>query len=192
LGYGPKTSILRITVQPSDWRLPRTFRFENTERGRLLRVDETVTSPEDDQVTNLGDDRWHIILKSSKEAIAQAAYEITFWYMEKVGEIIYSDPDSMPKDWQEMTPAEAGRNAAKMMLYYAILRCRTPRENQRAIALYNTYGFGYALGMSFRNAEGRREMLWPQDLDEILQSGKTRHGCRIENFYKRNRRRLPI
>jgi hypothetical protein len=68
------------------------------------------------------------------------------------------------------------------MLYYAILRCRTPRENQRTIALYNTYGFGYALGMSFRNAEGRREMLWPQDLDEILQSGKTKHGCRIENF----------
>ena len=192
LGCGPKTSILRITVQPSDWRLPRTFRFENTECGRLLRVDETVTSPKDDQVTNLGDDRWHIILKSSKEAIAQAAYEMTFWYMEKVGEIIYSDPDAMPKDWQEMTPAEAGRNAAKMMLYYAILRCRTPRENQRAIALYNTYGFGYALGMSFRNAEGRREMLWPQDLDEILQSGKTKHGCRIENFYKRNRRRLPI
>ena len=183
LGCGPKTSILRITAQPSDWRLPRTFRFENTERGRLLCLDETVTPAEDDQVTNLGDDRWHIILKSSKEAIAQAAYEMTFWYMEKVGEIIYSDPDAMPKDWQEMTPAEAGRNAAKMMLYYAILRCRTPRENQRAIALSNTYGFGYALGMSFRNAEGRREMLWPQDLDEILQSGKTKHGCRIEKFY---------
>ena len=36
--------------------------------------------------------------------------------------------------------------------------------------------------MSFRNAEGRREMLWTQDLDEILQSGKTKHGCRIENL----------
>jgi hypothetical protein len=183
LGCGPKKNILRITVQPSDWRLPRTFRFENTERGRLLRVDETETPHEDDQVTNLRDDRWHITLKSSKEAIAQAAYEMTFWYMEKVGEIIYSDPDAMPKDWLEMTPAEAGRNAAKMMLYYAILRCRTASENQRAIALYNTYGFGYALGMSFRNAEGRREMLWPQDLDEILRSGKTKHGCRIEKFY---------
>jgi len=95
----------------------------------------------------------------------------------EVGEIIYSDPDAMPKDWQEMTPAEAGRNAAKLMLYYAILRSRTPRENQRAIALYNTYGFGYALGMSFRNAEGRREMLWFKDLDEILSAGRTREGC---------------
>ena len=179
LGCGPKKNILRIAVQPSDWRLPRTFRFEKTKRGRLLHMDETGTPRKDHQVTNLGDDRWHILLKSSKEAIAQAAYEMTFWYMEKVGEIIYSDPDAMPKDWQKMTPAEAGRNAAKMMLYYAILRSRTARENQRAVALYNSYGFGYAMGMNFRNAEGRREMLWPQDLDEILYAGQTKSGCRI-------------
>ena len=78
-----------------------------------------------------------------------------------------------------MTPAEASQNAAKMMLYYAILGCRTPRENQRAIALYNSYGFGYMLGMNFRNRDGKREMLWPQDLDEILQHGETKSGCRI-------------
>jgi len=76
-----------------------------------------------------------------------------------------------------MNPAEAGRNAAKMMLYYAILRCRTIREEQRAIALYNSYGYGYALGMNYKNTEGRREMLWPQDLDQILVAGKTESGC---------------
>ena len=65
------------------------------------------------------------------------------------------------------------------MLYYAILRCRTARERQRAIALYNSYGFGYALGMNYRNAKGRREMLWPQDLDEIAIAGKTKDGGRI-------------
>ena len=96
---------------------------------------------------------------------------------EKVGEVVYSE--SVPKGWKEMTPAEAGRNAAKMMLYYAILRCRTPRENQRAIALYNSYAFGYALGMNYRNADGRREMLWPEDLDEILGNGRTKAGCSI-------------
>ena len=88
---------------------------------------------------------------------------MTFWYMQKIGEVIYST--TVPKGWEEMSPAEAGRNAAKMMLYYAILRCRSMREEQRAIALYNAYGFGYAIGTSFKNAEGRREMLWPQDLD---------------------------
>ena len=102
---------------------------------------------------------------------------MTFWYMAKVGQVIYSQ--GSPDGWAEMSAAEAGRNAAKMMLYYSILRCRTKRQNQRAIALYNSYGFGYALGMNYRNAEGNREMLWPQDLNEILSAGKTKSGCRI-------------
>jgi len=124
-----------------------------------------------------GNDEWRITLRWSKEALAEAAYEMTFWYMEKVGELIYSN--SRPKGWEKMSAGEAGRNAAKMMLYYALLRCRTTRDTQRAIALYNTYGFGYALGMNYRNAEGRREMLWPQDLDEIMSDGKTKYGCRL-------------
>jgi hypothetical protein len=66
-----------------------------------------------------------------------------------------------------------------MMLYYAILRCRTAREEQRAIALYNCYGFGYAVGMNFKDATGRREMLWPEDLDELQANGVTKHRCRI-------------
>ena len=79
-----------------------------------------------------------------------------------------------------MTPAEAGRNAVKMMLYYAILRSRNYREEEKAIALYNTYGFGYALGMSFRQSRrGRRAMLWPQDIDEIAQHGQTAEGFRF-------------
>jgi len=89
-----------------------------------------------------------------------------------------------------MTPVEAGRNAVKMMLYYAIrpyaikenegkLTERDSRIMQRAIALYNNYGFGYALGMNFRNKAGRRQMLWPEDLEEIARDGETKRGCRI-------------
>jgi hypothetical protein len=179
LGWGPEKRIFRIMVQPSDWKLPRTFWFENTERGRTLHVEKATPSNEDSLPSDLNHSPLGIKLKWSKEAIAQAAYEMTFWYMEEVGKIIYSDKNEMPKDWRHMTPAEAGRNAVKMMLYYAIPRCRTTRDSQRAIALYNTYGFGYALGMNFKNAEGRREMLWPEDLDEILTTGKTKYGCRI-------------
>lgn len=177
VGYGPERRILRVTIQPSDWDLSRTFRFEATEQSRVLKLDTALPPYQVDRITRQSHSGWHIALKWSKEAIAAAAYEMTFWYMEKVGEIIYSqDP---PKEWAKMTPAEAGRNAAKMMLYYAILRCRNAAENDRAVALYNSYGFGYALGMNFRNAEGRREMLWPQDLDEILATGVTKSGCRI-------------
>jgi hypothetical protein len=36
-----------------------------------------------------------------------------------------------------------------------------------------------AKGMNFRNRNGQREMLWPQDLDEILVTGQNKDGCRI-------------
>lgn len=194
IGLGPHACILRITVQPSDWPLPRTLHFDVTTGTRQLTVDPPIPPMDDDQAIPLGDDRWHVSLRWSQEAIAAAAYEMTFWYMEKVGEIIYTkkgdEPDPKPKEWEEMTPAEAGQNAVKMMLYYAIrpyaikdqkgsLSKREARIMQKAIALYNTYGFGYALGMNFRNKAGRREMLWPQDLDEIATNGCNKDGCRI-------------
>jgi hypothetical protein len=177
VGFGRNRRVVRIGVLPSNWKLPRSFRFEDSETGRILYVDRGVSPRIDDETTQIDDNEWLITLRWSKEALAEAAYEMTFWYMEKIGEVIYSR--SVPKGWDEMSPSEAGRNAAKMMLYYAILRSRTIREKQRAIALYNVYGFGYSLGMNYRNPKGRREMLWPQDLDQILQTGKTENGCTI-------------
>jgi hypothetical protein len=177
IGYGKNRRVVRIAVLPNVWKLGRSFWFESSENGRRLHVDPSEPPVEHDEITQVGDYDWRIVLRWSKEALAEAAYRMTFWYMEQVGEVIYSE--SVPKGWEEMTPADAGRNAAKMMLYYAILRCRTPRENQRAIALYNSYGFGYALGMNYRDADGKREMLWPEDLDEILSAGRTKKGCSI-------------
>ena len=177
VGYRKGRPAVRITVLPDDWELPRKFRFKASKHSRLLLVDPGVPKEPENSIVRIRDDRWQITLKWSKEAIAAAAYEMTFWYMQEIGQLIYSK--GVPKDWSEMTPAEAGRNAAKMMLYYAILRCRTKFESQRAIVLYNSYGFGYALGTKFKNAEGRREMLWPEDLDEILANGCTKHGCRL-------------
>ena len=98
--------------------------------------------------------------------------------MGELGKAIYTE--NRPSQWLEMTRAEAGRNAAKSMLYYAILRSRTAWESRRAIALYNTYGFGYALGANFKDADGHLEMLWPEDLHEIAAHGKTKHGCFVD------------
>lgn len=180
LGGGAAERVLRITVQPSDWPLPRTLRWEKVADNRQLILDSPTPPKGDDDFNQLRDNHWHISLRWSKEAIAAAAYEMTFWYMAKVGEIIYAVPGVMPKDWSEMSPAEAGRNAIKMMLYYAILHMPTGSlAEQRAIALYNSYGFGYAIGMNFRNKARRREMLWPQDLDEIATNGCNKDGCRI-------------
>ena len=168
---------VRITVLPAHWKLPRTFHFEHKNGRKFLHVDPGVPPNAIDSVVRVGQMEQRVTLRWSKEALDSAAYGMTFWFMEKVGEVLYSN--GVPKGWEEMTPAEAGQNAAKMMLYYAILRCRTARENRRAVALYNSYSFGCALGMNFYNPRGHREMLWPQDLDEILANGQNKDDCRI-------------
>ncbi len=175
IGFGPNRRVVRIAVLPSEWALPRTFKFKSSKNGRVLNVEKGVPHCKSDEIREIGRDVWRITLRWSKEALAAVAYEMTFWYMDKVGEVIYGK--QRPKAWGKMSPGEAGRNAAKMMLYYALLRCGSDRESERAIALYNSYGFGYALGMNYRNEKGKREMLWPQDLDEILSAGKTKSGC---------------
>ena len=179
VGLGKNHRVLRIVIVPDTWRLPRAYDFETGERGRILCVKPPVLPRTTDQISRLTEDRWQITLKWSMEAITSYAHDMTFWYMKKVGEAIYSD--GVPKAWSYMTRAEAGRNASKMMLYYAILRCRDVYEEQRAISLYNSYSFGYALGANFKdkNGRGRRRMLWLEDLDEILQFGRTKGDCRI-------------
>ena len=176
VGYGVNHKIFRTAVFPSTWKLPQVFEYKRDGNGHVLHV-EPGNPNRDDKIIQTGENDWRITLKWSKEALAQAAYDMTFWYMAKVGEVVYSG--TRPKGWEKMTPAEAGQNAVKMMLYFSILRCNTARERQRAIALYNSYCFGYALGMNFKDAKGRREMLWPKDLDEISKTGRTKHGCAL-------------
>jgi hypothetical protein len=69
--------------------------------------------------------RRHLLI----EAIAAAAYDMTFWYMSELGASLYAN--AMPKEWEGMSPQEARRNAAKMMLYCGVLRARTVREESR-------------------------------------------------------------
>jgi hypothetical protein len=170
-------SPVHIGVVPAGWHLPRTFCFVEDNGRTVLRVDPAVPPTEGPVVVRRAARTWHVTLRWSKEALAAAAYELTFWYMAKVGEVIYAG--GVPDEWGPITPAEAGQNATKMMLYYAILRARTSYEEQRAIALYNAYGFGYSLGTSFKNERGSRKMLWAEDLREILEHGRTRRGSRL-------------
>lgn len=167
---------IRVLVVPAHWRLSRTIRFEQRGETRLLTQPDDVPTAASDQVEWTGKRDVRITLRWSREAIAQAAYEMTFWHMSRVGEHVFAGERNK---WPEMTPEAAGRNAAKQAMYYAIIRARTRTEWQRAIALYNTYGFGYALGMNFRDQEGKRQMLWPEDLDQIAATGANKDGWTI-------------
>ena len=71
----------------------------------------------------------------------------------------------MPKEWEDMTPDEAGRNAIKMMLYYIPLRPISKNYVRLATKLYNIYSFGYPLGVD------NTQMLWPEDLHEEYPDG---------------------
>lgn len=174
-----REAMVKVGVVPSSWPMPRTFRFIPSKGGRQLRVDPPVPPLPDNRIETVGEDTWQITLRWSHETLANAAYDMTFWLMGELGREIYTK--ELPATWSNMTPAEAGRNAATMMLYSAIMRSRTPWESRRAIALYNAYGFGYALGAHFKNKQGHREMLWPEDLDEILLHGKTGEGAYLSH-----------
>jgi len=164
---------LQIAVIPERWKLPRRFRFDKEGNHSFLVVEQPIPPDAGDRVERLGTNRWQVTLRWSAEALADAAYAMTFWYMGELGRLLY-ERDGVPQDWAEMTPEQAGQNAVKMMLYYSILRARTGREASRATALYNSYGFGYALGSNFVDRRGRREVLFFEDLHEILATGRSR------------------
>lgn len=165
-----------VWVVPSSWKLSRRFEFQPAEEGgSTLVVDESLPVV-DVEVAREAERVWRIKLGWSAEALAAAAYELSFWYMKKLGEYIFSQS---PSPWPEMTPAEAGQNAAKQSLYYGILRLKHTKDEPRAIALYNMYCFGYALGSGFIDQDGRRDVLFPQDLREIAANGITKLGSRL-------------
>lgn len=176
-GVGP----IRIGVVPSTWRLSRNFHMESIDgkRGRLIRPPMEIPGNVD-RISKVGASSWRINLRWSHEALASAAYSMTFWLMGEIGRLAFSE--NKPSQCDGMSPYETGRNAAKMMLYYALYRiCHSDelgrKEASPAIALYNSYSFGYALGASFKDPQGRRQMMSYEDLEEIASSGVTKQGC---------------
>ena len=146
-------SPMYIMVVPSNWKLSRECYYKN---GKLIypKIDKP---PHLTQIEKLTYNQWRITLDWSKEALEQAAYEMTYWYMSQVGTVIY-EKKPLPQGWENMSAEEAGYNAIKMMLYYAMLRYINPLQGQRAIKLYNAYSFGYPLAME------AKEMLWTEDI----------------------------
>lgn len=168
--------VIFFSASPSRWRLPREFQFVEKD-GRTVLYSSAPSSIPNDVIVESDRMHWHVTLGLSQEYLASQAFSLTYWYMEELGREAFSDSKTSP--WPEMTPEDAGANAAKESLYHAIRRCTDARSEQRAIALYNAYGFGYAIGTSFRDTAGRRQMLWPEQLREIAVNGKAKNGFRL-------------
>lgn len=142
-----------VMVLPSTWRLNRKCYSQDNQ----LIYPESNDPPVSTKAEEIRENRWKITLDWSKEALEQAAYEMTYWYMSQVGTAIYKEKP-LPKEWEHMTAEEAGYNSIKMMLYYVMLRYITPQQGKCATRLYNAYSFGYPLAMD------SKEMLWPDDI----------------------------
>ncbi len=152
-----KRKLVRIIVRPDNWKLNRDYHFEKSDDGSRRMIFPTSTKPpSNSNIIEINKNTWEIKLSWSHEALEEAAYEMTFWYMSQVGKSIYTDKP-MPKGWESMTPEEAGFNAIKMMFYYILLRKLTNRQEYLACKLYNIYCFGYPLGVD------SKEMLLPED-----------------------------
>lgn len=151
--------MIRIMVVPSTWRLSREFRMEETEPGVTAMVFPLPQKPaEGDTVAEIEPGLFRITQGWSKEALEQAAYEMTYRYMALVGESVFAKEENSDR-LQGMEPAEAGYNAIKQALYMMPLRGRfnPKRKTRLAVRLYNVYSFGYPLGID------GKEMLWPED-----------------------------
>jgi hypothetical protein len=156
------SGILNTIVVPSTWKLSKEWQSVKKEQGRMLVLPEPSKPPVGTCIEKVQPNLWKIQLSWSQEALNQAAYEMTFWYMSQVGKHIYTKK-RLPKEWAEMTPEEAGYNSIKMMLYYFPLRYLSKRQERLAIKLYNIYSFGYPLGID------SKEMLWPEDFPNHLE-----------------------
>lgn len=153
--------LLKIMIVPSNWKLSREFHFEDDNDGSKKMVFPEPGPPKiNNKIEELEPGFFKITLAWSKEALEQAGYEMTYGYMAEVGEHVYSNPEKdLPEAWKGMSPAEAGYNAIKQMLYYMPLRGRflSKRKTSLAIRLYNVYSFGYPLGID------SKKMLWPEN-----------------------------
>ena len=158
------SSVIRIMALPSTWKLSREWRRE--EGGRAIALPECPEPPLETRIEEIEPNLWRITLAWSKESLEQAAYEMTFGYMAQVGRHVFAG-EAMPKEWEDITPDEAGCNAIKMMLYYIPLRPISKHHVRLATRLYNIYSFGYPLGAD------SKQMLWPEDFpDKHLDGAK--------------------
>ena len=174
----------QFSVVPSSSPLSLGYRFleEEHDGATGFLPDEIVAPMHSETVVSEGN--YHeVTLGWSSEALYAVAFEMTLWYFECVGETIFAA--GVPQEWAEMSPSAAGRNAAKMRLYDAFQRARNPDEWNDAVALYNSYSFGWAVGNAFRTIE--RDLVPAITFEDLYDLRAT--GPESLGWYRADRRR---
>jgi hypothetical protein len=172
LGTGSHSGskLLRVFVVPDRWRVPRAFHFEPSPNGgRALVMDHPVVPGNNDPVNAIDRWTWSIRLRWSRDALRGAAFSLAHRYMAEVGVALAESPEAGYRIRTDMAPSDTGPNDLLHQLHVAIFRqmeCEPdPGRRSRTLELYNVFGFGWALGHAYRDADGKPRMLYPEDLD---------------------------
>lgn len=166
------SGLTRIMVVPSTWRLSRDWTSVKTKHGTRIVFPEQSAPSVETRVQKVTQDVWRITLGWSHEALKQAGFEMTLWYMSQVGKSIFRKKN-LPRSWNYMTPEQAGNNAIKESLFFITDSESRVSERQIRLAakLYNIYAFGYPLGIDARRIGSSKPqklgpgvILWPEDI----------------------------
>jgi len=104
-------------VVPSTWKLSRDWTSVKTNQGTRIVFPESSAPSAETRLREVERNVWRIRLGWSHEALKQAAFEMTSWYMSQVGKSIFTKKN-LPKNLNDMTPEEAGNNSIKEALYF--------------------------------------------------------------------------
>lgn len=170
--------VIRILVRSADWLLTRSFRFEPTGNGvRQLVMEDQQLPLTDDKCAKDEKHCWYVVtIAWSYDALRAAALCLARGYMAEVGEALAKNPDPDVPLRTDMSPQQAGPNDLLLQLHIAIVRQADTESDadrrKKTIELYNVLSFGWALGHNYRDAAGKPEMMYPEDLDRLSQKGE--------------------
>jgi hypothetical protein len=83
--------VTRIVVTPSRWKLPRKWKWQTSAEGkREFTLLDSALPPKGTLVEEPAANSWKVVLAWSREALEEAAYAMTYWYMAQVGCEVFS------------------------------------------------------------------------------------------------------
>lgn len=161
--------LVKIIVVPSTWKVNRQFDWINENGIRKMSFPDPDKPKNDSKIEEIAKNTYKITLGWSKEALEQAAYEMTFNYMSAVGISVFENKPK-PNGLKDMPLDKIGYNSIIEKIYHNMqpyfyeanqekLSKKQKNEKIRMIKLYNVYSFGYPLGID------SKEMLWPEDVN---------------------------
>ncbi len=147
--------LVRIAVRSSRWRVSRHRRepglraqplrraiFRPNRAPEVFDIGQAVPPTVHPEIRERRARHWLIELNWSVQALREAAFEMSLWYMGRIGARMLADRPATPRS--NLTAEERGINRVKEALRSATLRPLTQKQDAKTVFLYNAYCYGFA------------------------------------------------